>query len=336
MRDKQYPLAAPAKFAPPIRSYSAPKVSVIVPVGPGHAEIVQDAIESVIAQTMREWELIIVDDTTDSGAAWVNERYPFVTYLYDPREKRKAAGAGAARNSGIAQARAPFVLFLDADDLLAPSALEEMLIAFVNSGGRYIYTDVMRLSKDGTAETLPAADYVQRVWKDDGLHSVTALIPTAWARDTLFNTTLKTWEEGDFFTRLAQAGCCGQRLERPLLVWRDWTGKRHAASKKTRQNALEHQKTLEGIEMSNCGCGPAGEAIVEAKRALDGMSVRVEVNRTGEIRMEYIGDLWGPITFIGSKSREYRGGKEDEHRYTSVLAEDVKRLELSGQWKIAG
>lgn len=337
MNDKQYPFAAPAKFVPPVRSYSAPKVSIIIPVGPGHAQYVSDAIESVIAQTMREWECIVIDDTLDTEASWIVERYPFVTYLYDPAKRRTSAGAGAARNSGIAQAKAPFVLFLDADDILEPSALEEMLIAHVNSGGRYIYCDVLKLSQDGKSETLPAANYEQRIWQDDGLHSVTCLIPTAWARDTLFNATLKTWEEGDFFTRLAQAGCCGQRLERPLLIWREWTGRRHRSSKKQKQAALAHQKTLEGIEMSNCGCGPAGETIMEAKQALSGMTVRVETQtKQGEIQMEYVGDLWGPITFIGSKRREYRGGKDTEHKFVSVLPEDVKRLELSGQWKIAG
>lgn len=76
---------------------------------------------------------------------------------------------------------------------------------------------------------------------------------------------------------------------------------------------------------------------MEAKRALSGMTVKIETNTLqGEIQMEYIGNLWGPITFIGSKQHEYRGGRDDEHRFAIVLPEDVKRLELSGQWKIAG
>lgn len=335
MRDKQYPLAAPSKLAPPVRSYSDPKVSVIIPVGPHHEQYVRDAIDSLLAQTMREWECIVVDDTPKQESAWLIDRYPFVTYLYRHDGKRNASGAGAARNSGLTQAHAPFVIFLDADDALAPSALEEMLIAHVNSGGRYIYPDTLKLSRDGKTETIAAANYEQRIWRDDGLHAVTALIPTAWARATLFDTTLKTWEEGEFYTRLALAGFCGQHLERPLLIWRDWTGRRHKATRAQKEKALQHQKEFEGREMSDCGCGDAAKEILAAKAALNGMTVQIQTKRAGEIKMEFIGDKFGPLTFIGSKGREYRGGRESENRFAHVLAEDVKRLELSGQWKVA-
>jgi hypothetical protein len=50
--------------------------------------------------------------------------------------------------------------------------------------------------------------------------------------------------------------------------------------------------------------------------------------------MEFIGDQFGPITFFGSKGKEYRGGKEIENHFAEVLAEDVKRLELSGKWQV--
>jgi glycosyltransferase involved in cell wall biosynthesis len=332
MRDKQYPFAAPAKVTP-VRSYSDPKVSVIIPVGPGHENTVIDAIESLLAQTMREWECVVVDDTgLDSGLGmYLLGRYPFAKVLLN---QQAPGGPGLARNAGLEQAAAPLVVYLDADDMLVPTALEEMLIAHVNSGGRYIYTDTLRLSKDGTQETIKAADYKQHIWRDDGLHSVTALIPIEWARATRFNPKLKTWEEGDFYTRMAIAGYCGQHLERPLLIWRDWTGTRHAASKAKRAAALRHQKQFEGVEMGSCCGGDGGAAIIAAKEALSGMTIKAAPINTGLVRMEFIGDQFGPITFFGSKGKEYRGGKEIENHFAEVLAEDVKRLELSGKWQV--
>lgn len=333
MRDKQYPFAAPAKITP-VRSYSDPKISVIVPVGPGHDGYVIDAIDSLLAQTMREWECIIVDDTAPDSelGAYLLSRYPFAKVLLN---QRAPGGPALARNAGLEQATAPFVVFLDADDMLSPTALEEMLIAHVNSGGRYIYPDTLRLEKDGTQTTIKAGDYQQRVWFDDGLHSVTALIPAEWARATLFDPKLSTWEEGDFYTRMALAGYCGQHLERALLIWRDWTGTRHAPGKSKRARALKHQKQFEGQAMGNCCGGDGGAAIIAAKQALDGMTIKAAPVNTGMVKMEFIGDKWGPLTFMGSKGKEYRGGKNIEDRYAEVLVEDVKRLELSGQWKIA-
>ena len=87
--------------------------------------------------------------------------------------------------------------------------------------------------------------------------------------------------------------------------------------------------------MGNCCGGDGGAAILAAKEALSGMTIKAAPVNTGLVRMEFIAEQWGPITFFGSKGKEYRGGKEIENRYCEVLAEDVKRLELSGSWRIA-
>ena len=87
--------------------------------------------------------------------------------------------------------------------------------------------------------------------------------------------------------------------------------------------------------MGNCCGGDGGAAIIAAKEALTGMTIKAAPVNTGMVKMEFVGDQFGPITFFGSKGKEYRGGKNIEDRYAEVLAEDVKRLELSGKWKIA-
>jgi glycosyltransferase involved in cell wall biosynthesis len=63
MHDYLYPMAAPVAKQPPVRSYSQPIISVIIPVGPGHAKFLPDALNSLLGQTFREWEAIVVDDT---------------------------------------------------------------------------------------------------------------------------------------------------------------------------------------------------------------------------------------------------------------------------------
>ena len=96
------------------------KVSIITPVFNG-AHVITEAASSVYAQTMQDWEWIIVDDgSTDETAA-------FLEKLDDPRVqiiRQDNAGVSAARNAGLEQARGEYVTFLDADDVLPPDALE--------------------------------------------------------------------------------------------------------------------------------------------------------------------------------------------------------------------
>ena len=123
-----------------------PKVSIIVPVYNAEA-FIADCINSVLAQTEQNWELILVDDcstdnTVDIITNYINEtrqeplrngindayetlRYEnqrggIVTFLRQERNQ----GPSAARNRGIREARGEYVFFLDADDTITPDCIE--------------------------------------------------------------------------------------------------------------------------------------------------------------------------------------------------------------------
>lgn len=299
MRDKRYPLAAPSRFAPYIRSYSEPKVSIVAHVQIETAGSLPDLIDSLLGQTMREWELILWGSIT-SGLRDYHERYPFAHYAIDQ--------AGA-----LAAIHAPLTLFVDASDMLTNSALEDLLIAHLQSGGRYIYPDT--LDRHGTVTIQP--DYRQAIWQD-WQHQPAALIPTAWAREV---KAWQTWRE--FYTVLATQGHCGQHLGRALIICEE----KHEAL--TARDAKRIRK-YEGTEMSCCG-GDSGAALLAAKNALAGMLA--EPVEAGKVRLEYIGDNVGAISFFGSKGAEYRGGNNDFERFADVFSEDVARLVSTGRWR---
>lgn len=95
-----------------------PLVSVVIPCwNQGH--YLGEAIESVLAQTHSEIELVVVDDGSEDNSFEVASRYPGVRCLRQPN-----SGVAAARNRGLAETRGSFVVFLDADDRLLPNALE--------------------------------------------------------------------------------------------------------------------------------------------------------------------------------------------------------------------
>lgn len=101
-----------------------PQISVIIPTY-NRAAYLPDAIESVLAQTFRDVEIVVVDDgsTDDTQAtlrAWVNAGQ--IRYFY-----QENSGVSAARNRGIALAQGDYIAFLDSDDLFDPQKLEKQV-----------------------------------------------------------------------------------------------------------------------------------------------------------------------------------------------------------------
>lgn len=100
-------------------------ISVVIPLY-NKASTIAAAVESVQAQTRRDWRLIVVDDgSSDGGAAWVEaaaENDPRITLV-----RQANAGVSVARNRGVAQADTDLVAFLDADDHWLPEHLSQLM-----------------------------------------------------------------------------------------------------------------------------------------------------------------------------------------------------------------
>lgn len=106
-----------------------PKFSIIVPLY-NKAPYLRKALESICAQTYKDFECIIVDDgSTDNSAAickdFINSLTPsFINSLRLIRQPN--SGVAAARNNGVAASKGEYLCFLDADDWWEPTYLEEM------------------------------------------------------------------------------------------------------------------------------------------------------------------------------------------------------------------
>ncbi len=100
-----------------------PLVSVITPTY-NRAHTIQQAVESLLGQTYRNWELIVIDDgSTDDTKKIIDDiDDDRIRYFYQENK-----GPTAARNTGIAHAKGYWVTYLDSDDVLFPACLETML-----------------------------------------------------------------------------------------------------------------------------------------------------------------------------------------------------------------
>lgn len=105
---------------------ATPTISVVLPVLNG-GEFVDAAIQSIVDQDFRDWELICVDDgSTDDSLSrmqsWAS-RDPRITVIEHPHD----GGNYAARNAGLAHARGTWIATMDADDLSLPNRFERQL-----------------------------------------------------------------------------------------------------------------------------------------------------------------------------------------------------------------
>jgi len=129
---------------------SRPLVSILCPTYKPMMSDFEAAIDSVVAQTYGNWELIIVDDGGKSPeVASRIEAY----CKSDPRIRcirlAKNLGISGATNAGLAEVRGEWVAFFDHDDLLVDVALEVMVDAALASGARMLYSDEDKIDQAG-------------------------------------------------------------------------------------------------------------------------------------------------------------------------------------------
>jgi glycosyltransferase involved in cell wall biosynthesis len=125
-------------------------VSIIMP-SYNTGRFIAETIDSVLAQSYENWELIIVDDCSTDDTQQV-----VAPYLSDQRirfiKNEKNSGAAVSRNRALREAKGKWVAFLDSDDLWNPSKLEKQ-IAFMEQGGyRFSYTGYEEINE--TSQTL--------------------------------------------------------------------------------------------------------------------------------------------------------------------------------------
>ena len=200
---------------------SSPIVSVIIPTY-NRAHLVGRAIRSVLAQTFRDFELIVVDDSSTDDTEDVIGSFadPRIRYL---RHETNRGGA-TARNTGIRVACGEYIAFLDSDDEWLPEKLERQLSTFLDSDLRplgVVRCGLFRLLQSRWTEANPIA----RGWlyetilsrKLDIVGPPTLLVKRQIEGKTLmFDESLPANQDWDYLLRLS-AFCQIDSLPDPLL-----------------------------------------------------------------------------------------------------------------------
>lgn len=105
-----------------------PLISVIIP-NRNYSAYLPECLESILNQTLQDFEIIVSDDASVDESVRVASRYPKTTVLKSSIQ----TGPGAARNRALSASRGVYIAFLDSDDYLPPNSLELRLLTLQQS-----------------------------------------------------------------------------------------------------------------------------------------------------------------------------------------------------------
>lgn len=200
--------------------------SVVIPTY-NRASLLTRAVRSVLGQTHRPLEVVVVDDGSDDETPQILEglaREAAAQSVRFEHRRTDRAGAPAARNVGARSSRGEFLQFLDSDDELLPkkisrcvAMLEEPHLAFCSTD--YVERDVERADSD-------TRTYLRRRSSDPADHLLHNKLNTPaplYRRSALaevgpWDESLDIWQDTDFTLRVLLAGLEGAWIEEPLVV----------------------------------------------------------------------------------------------------------------------
>ncbi len=133
-----------------VSSKTTPLVSVIIPAYKV-AGFIKDTLESVLSQTFKDYEIIVVNDGSPDTAELEEQIKPYahlITYLKQPN-----CGAGAARNAGIRASTGELVAFLDGDDVWLPNSLSAQLELLNSDRYDLVYADATNFTDAGLSRS---------------------------------------------------------------------------------------------------------------------------------------------------------------------------------------
>lgn len=303
----------------PVSAFDQPEVSVVIPVGPDHGKYLQDALDSVLAQTYQKWEALVISDTDEDLTPWL-QGFPFARLLKTPRA---GGGPGVARNIGVQAARGKYVVCLDADDALLPSFIEDCL-AVTPQAHEYVYGDHLSVRHNQKPEVGHSKDFNCEALLRESLHAVTVLAPKRAFLECPFDEKLRGWEDWEIFIRMVLKGWCGVRIAKPLLVYRLDAGSRRERSLENKEVLLEaiasrYKEYLEGSKKMACGgCGRRTPKPVATPAAAASNAAK---NDNDLVLVEYTTANIATHLVVGAATRTQYGRRKGGERFYMYAAD---------------
>lgn len=197
---------------------NTPVITVVIPCY-NLGVFVNSAVESVLAQTLRGVEVVIVDDGSDDLITITKLDELAANGLTVLRTRNR--GVASARNSGIQAARGKYILPLDADDLISPHFLEKAVSLFEEEPEIGIVCCDAEFFGDASGiRSLPDFS-VERLLSENLLFASSIFRKSDWQAVGGYCTALRFgWEDWEFWIALSRRGTKVVRIPEALLKYR--------------------------------------------------------------------------------------------------------------------
>lgn len=208
-----------------------PKVSIIMPAY--NAEnYINKSVKSVLDQTFKNWELIIIDDGSSDRTAEICKKYVSldnrIIYLFQENSKQ-----ATARNNGLKIAKGDIIAFLDSDDLWLPTKLELSLSYFDLNKFDLIFTDSyfgnddeIKIGSNLKKLNVIDSEYfgkkaIAQFIEYNKIPILTVLVKKIYIENiNFFDSQCVPAEDYDLWLRLLKAGCRFKSIDLPLSIYR--------------------------------------------------------------------------------------------------------------------
>jgi len=201
----------------------ASDVTVIIPLH-NYEMYVEEALESVRAQTLSDLDLVVIDDaSTDRSLEvvinWAEAHKDRFNRLLVLRN-RKNSKLGPTRNAGFHAAETPYVLALDADNRLRPRCAQACLDVIQRTGSSFVYPVIQRFGNETTRMGDAPFDPV-RLAGGNYIDAMALVAKSAWVWAGGYDHVEFGWEDYDFWCRLTARGLSGHPVGgEPLADYR--------------------------------------------------------------------------------------------------------------------
>ncbi len=196
-------------------------ISIIVPVYNAE-KFIRETIQSVLDQTYTDFELLLVDDCSRDKSAEVIESFEDERVILLRQEQN--AGAYAARNRGLKEAKGRYIAFLDSDDCWEPCKLEHEMAFMERESAGFVFTGYEFADENcvgtGKVVRVPRTINFRQALSNTTIFTSTVLIDREKIPDELIEMPHIASEDTATWWRILKAGHVGYGLDENLVRYR--------------------------------------------------------------------------------------------------------------------
>jgi len=220
----------------------APLVSVVIPYY-NRADTIDDTLHSLTRQTFTNFETIIIDDGSPDKLSIdklkdIAKKNPHIRII-----SQKNQGVAATRNNGIEQAKAPYIVCLDSDDMLEPTYLEKAATILETNPDVSIVTAYMNVFGVMIDEVQHAQFDPLKLYRDNMIITAAMFRKGAWAASGGYKSNIG-YEDWEFWINLVELGYQAITIPEQLFRYRTSMQSRYVEDKGVHWNTMRTIRSL--------------------------------------------------------------------------------------------